>query len=83
MPLDDALVLIGKKFEEYAREIREKGSATGPRGVEDFLPPTPQIHYLLNLLCDNRFLNIDELDRVISYLNDRRKRLLEKRGKCT
>ena len=80
MPLEDALTMIGKKFEEYVREIRERGSAGGARGPEDILPPTPHVHYLLNLLVDNRFLSIDEIDSVISYLNERRKRLEEKRG---
>lgn len=81
MPLDDALGLIGKKFEEYVREIRERGTAGGSRGTDDFLPPTAHVHYLLNLLVDNRFLNADELDSVINYLNERKRRIVSKRGK--
>ena len=81
MPLEDALALIGKKFEEYVREIRERGTAGSTRGAEDILPPSSHVHYLLNLLTDNRYLSIDEIDSVINYLNERRKRLVEKRGK--
>ena len=81
MPLEDALALIGKKFEDYAREIRDRGTSSGSRGAEDIFPPSSHVHYLLNLLIDNRYLSIDEIDSVINYLNDRRKRLVEKRGK--
>ena len=81
MPLEDALALIGKKFEEHVREIRERGTAGSARGAEDILPPSSHVHYLLNLLTDNRYLSIDEIDSVINYLNERRKRLVEKRGK--
>ncbi len=106
MPMDDALVLMSKKFEDYRRElVREKAapppvapspaahvpppapvaaaaSRPTPSVPDDFLPPSPQIHYLLNLLSDNRFLNVEELDSIISYLSDRRKRLVEKKGEC-
>ena len=51
--------------------------AVGSRG---YFATTAHVHYLLNLLVDNRYLNIDEIDSVISYLNERRKRLEEKRG---
>ena len=81
MPLEDALALIGKKFEEYVREIRERGTAGSARSAEEILPPSSHVHYLLNLLTDNRYLSIDEIDSVINYLNERRKRLVEKRGK--
>ena len=80
MPLDDALILVGRKFEEYIQDIRAKSAPPpvvprtgGPPGSQDFLPPDGQVHYLLNLLADNRFLTLEELDKVISYLNERRK----------
>ncbi len=80
MPLEDALILVGRKFDEYIQDIRAKSApapavprAAGPPGSQDFLPPDGQVHYLLNLLADNRFLTLEELDKVISYLNERRK----------
>ena len=47
---------------------------------EDFNPPDHDTAYLLNLAADNRFLTLEELNKVIRYLNDRRDRLAAKQG---
>ena len=81
MPLDDAIVLIARNFEAYMLELREKATATvvapAPAPKKDFVPPDQHTVYLLNLLADSRFLTVDELDRVISYLQTRRHQLAE------
>jgi len=87
MPLDDALKLIASSFEKYIQAQREKvqgGAVAGvppaapgaPAPPPPFLPPTADISYLLNLLADNRQLTIEELEKVIAYLSERKDKLL-------
>ena len=89
MPLEDALKLIVRTFEAYIQEIREKATAPPPappppaparRDTPEFLPPDEHTAYLLNLLADNRILTLEELERVIGYLEKRRKVYLEQKG---
>ncbi|XP_071091917.1 nuclear receptor coactivator 5-like [Haliotis cracherodii] len=42
-----------------------------------FLPPSKEVSYLLNLLADNRQLTLEELDKIIMYLRDRRDKMIE------
>lgn len=42
-----------------------------------FLPPSAEISYLLNLLADCRHLTLQELDKVLDYLQERKRELLE------
>ena len=82
MPLDDAIVLIARNFEAYMLELREKATApvVAPTPVapkKDFIPPDQHTVYLFNLLADSRFLTVEELDRVISYLQSRRHQLAD------
>ena len=48
--------------------------ATGT-GDPAFVQPDKHTHYLLNLLADNRILTLEELDTVMDYLQERRKKL--------
>ena len=96
MPMEDALSLVSRNFETYVQELREKATATpapvravvpapGPPGpakaaMSDFIPPDAQMSYLLNLLADSRQLTVEELDKVIQYLRDRRDRIIESQG---
>ena len=77
MPYEDALTLVAKNYEEYRKKKAESkaGSSTG-----DFLKPDQSQAYLLNLLADNRFLTVEELNTVIKYLTKRRDLLIEKEG---
>ncbi|XP_048752410.2 nuclear receptor coactivator 5-like isoform X3 [Ostrea edulis] len=94
MPVDDALTLVGRSFETYVQTAREKTAAAAPppergapaapptaRAPPPFLPPGPDITYLLNLLADNRQLTIEEIDKVIGYLRERRDKLYETEGR--
>ena len=76
MPLDDALSLITRNFDDYDKARREKSAE---RGVA-VKTPDPEITFLLNLLADNKFLKIDELNKVIRYLSERRDGLIIKEG---
>lgn len=101
MPLEDALGLMGRDFEEVRDKIAKgKGLGISPappaptapaapvpspsaaarvpaNAASDpaFVPPSKHTHYLLNLLADNRILTLEELDNVMDYLSERRKKL--------
>ena len=93
MPLNDAIALIRRSFEQYVETLREKANAASgssakgaPAGAQGgaalgasrvFLPPTQEVTYLLNLLADNRALTADELSQVIRYLEERRDKLID------
>ena len=78
MPYDDALTLVGKNYDEYRKKKAESSAKSGGSG--DFLKPDQSQAYLLNLLADNRFLTIEELNTVIKYLTQRRDLIIEKEG---
>ncbi|GFN77973.1 nuclear receptor coactivator 5 [Plakobranchus ocellatus] len=92
MPMNDAIELIGRSFEEYVDTLREKAKAASAASsaIDDtpkpdtftsasrvFLPASSEVAYLLNLLADNRALTISELGDVIQYLKDRRDKLID------
>lgn len=85
MPLDDAIMLIGRSFEKYVEGLREKAKAAAtplvataaPISTRVFLPASAEVAYLLNLLADNRALTVDELNTVIKYLQERRDKLID------
>ena len=75
MPLDDALELVASNFEEYnAERVRREKSEYS------FKMPDAEEAHLLGLLADNKYLKIEELNRVIRYLSDRRDALIVKAG---
>lgn len=90
MPLDDALAFIGRNFDRYIqdmRERRERGSVRpARRSISPSHIPAPTssvdltLPQLLNLLADGRQLTIPEIDRVISFLQDMRDRLAKEAG---
>ncbi|XP_052229376.1 nuclear receptor coactivator 5-like isoform X2 [Dreissena polymorpha] len=84
MPMEDAMKLIATSFEKYIQTQREKvaGGGSGVPGATPavpaqppFLPPSADVSYLLNLLADNRQLTIEELEKVIGYLIERKEKL--------
>jgi len=82
MPVDDAITLITRSYDKYMLERKERAEAGFPPGLPppggppipelNFLPASPRVQYLLNLLADQRFLTAAELTTVIEYLVDRR-----------
>lgn len=42
-----------------------------------FLPPSSELSYLFNLLADCRYLTLQELDKVLNYLNNRKHEFLQ------
>jgi len=95
MPVEDAITLISRSFEQYMQTAREKSTGVPPVAASavsspppperatsaPFVPPNQDISYLLNLLADSRQLTIEELEKVIVYLRERRDKLLEADGR--
>ncbi|GFS04882.1 nuclear receptor coactivator 5 [Elysia marginata] len=92
MPVNDAIALVGRSFEEYVDTLREKAKAvsTASSGVDSsartttaaatnqgFLAASSDVSYLLNLLADNQALTISELNEVIEYLKRRRTKMID------
>jgi len=86
MPVDDAVTLITRSFDKYMLDRRERTEGLGaggsraaglppPSNGQNFLQPSQQIQYLLNLLADRRHLTAPELTSVIDYLMERRRQL--------
>ncbi|XP_013421667.1 nuclear receptor coactivator 5-like isoform X2 [Lingula anatina] len=78
MPLDDAMSLVARNYEQYLKELRAKAPVPPPK--VDFTPPDPSIAYLLNLMADGRQLTLEELEKVLKYVKERRDQMLPKRG---
>ena len=74
MPLEDALNLVDRSFQQFIKD--EKAKAKDPSNNYKHLPPGEQMQYLLNLLADNHYLSVDELTKVITYLEDRKKKVI-------
>ncbi|KAL3859733.1 hypothetical protein ACJMK2_009931 [Sinanodonta woodiana] len=90
MPLEDAMSLILRSHDQYLQAAREKSATQAlptPRPQAPavpsipFIPPGAETSYLLNLLADNRQLTIEELDKVIIYLKERKEKLMEVEGR--
>lgn len=92
MPMNDAIALVGRSFEEYVDILREKAkatssatssidssakSATATNTTQGFLAASTDVVYLLNLLADNQALTISELNEVIEYLKRRRSKMMD------
>ena len=93
MPLNDAVALVGRSFEEYVDTLREKAKAatattsssdsstrattTASTLTEGFLAASSNVAYLLNLLADNQALTVPELEDVIQYLKQRRSKMMD------
>lgn len=92
MPLDDALAFIGRNFDRYIqdmRERRERGPSTGPKSRRSISPsqiPPPAssmdltLPQLLNLLAEGRQLTVPEIDRVVDFLQRMRETLGREAG---
>ena len=94
MPLDDAIDLVVSSFESYIQSQREKasapavattaaapGSATARAAPPPFIPPSSDVSYLLNLLADNRQLTVEEIEKVVDYLQERKNKMLVAEGR--
>ena len=78
--------LVASSFEKYIQTQREKvagppaappaAAAAPAAALPPFLPPPADVSYLLNLLADNRQLTLEELDKVIVYLTQRKNKLV-------
>ncbi|XP_072488480.1 nuclear receptor coactivator 5 isoform X7 [Notamacropus eugenii] len=64
-----------KMADEAIMQERERAAATPmEEGVRGGHPPA--IQSLLNLLADNRYLTAEETDKIITYLRERKERLI-------
>nr|KAG5707999.1 hypothetical protein BaRGS_025137 [Batillaria attramentaria] len=70
-PVDCEIIIMNAQLRDYAdlleRRLKNVNLLT-------------EISYLLNLLADNRQLTVEELDKVIMYLKERKDKLLEAEG---
>ncbi len=115
MPLEDAMGLIGRNFDRYMQNLRDKSGLPPPAApigqsraaAPQVSPPNRQggppqsgggptasisssmapasgveltIPQLLNLLADGKQLTIDELARVIEFLQELRQRMIRDQG---
>ena len=91
MPFDDAMSMLAINFDQYVRDQKEKLTsvpvvpapapvAVPSREPPSFKPPDHHMHYLLNLLADKRYLNLEEIDQVLKYLQERRADIIAQRG---
>lgn len=84
MPMEDAMKLVASSFEKYIQTQREKvagpPASSAQSALPPFLPPPADVSYLLNLLADNRQLTVEELDKVIDYLRQRKEKLVGTEG---
>ena len=90
MPLDDAVELVVSSFETYIQSQREKAAAPPAAAAVPgatraapvpFVPPSSDVSYLLNLLADNRQLTIEEIEKVVDYLQERKNKMLIAEGR--
>ena len=81
MPLDDALSLVSRSFDKFLQaekeKVKEKSKSTT---VSASLLPPKDIVYLLNLLADAQQVTVEEIDKVMAYLNERKDKMLEAAG---
>ena len=92
MPMNDAVALVGRSFEEYVDKLREKAKAAtsttsssesaakvtaAATTSQAFLAASSDVAYLLNLLADNQALTVSELEDVIEYLKRRRSKMID------
>ncbi|MGH0180645.1 UNVERIFIED_CONTAM: hypothetical protein FKN15_004655 [Acipenser sinensis] len=86
MPIQDAMVLVAhnydlfkvenrdKEREEIARKAAKMADEVLMREHEREGPPI-SLQPVITLLSEGRYLTLDEMDRLISYLRDKRERL--------
>ncbi|XP_029641667.1 uncharacterized protein LOC115216451 isoform X2 [Octopus sinensis] len=77
MPLADAMNLVARNFERYLQQMKEESNSSKPAPTQVFDPPSFEIRYLLDLLADSRHLSIEELDKVLLYVSNRKKKMME------
>lgn len=65
MPMDDALKMVARTFVQMRQEKRGLGGAGNT-------PIDREIHFILGLLMNGKYLTIPELDRVLNYVQDLR-----------
>lgn len=80
MPFEDAIVMIAQSFTEWKRSLCDDTGPPMPNTPPvsmrpEFIPPDKHLIYLLSLAADCRHLNIEDLDDIIAYMTDRRRRL--------
>lgn len=75
MPLDDALSLISRIFNEFNEAAKKIDVVADSTSAFEFLPPSEKIQSLLRLTLDNQYLAIAELDEILDYFEVRRDRL--------
>ena len=68
MPVDDALQLVQRDFEDYVKQTRR-------RNTREVVPR--DIRNLLLDLLDSRNLSMGDLDKIIKYLKERQSILID------
>uniref|UniRef100_A0A8C4S7T9 Nuclear receptor coactivator 5 n=1 Tax=Erpetoichthys calabaricus TaxID=27687 RepID=A0A8C4S7T9_ERPCA len=87
MPMQDAMMLVAHNYEIFKTENRDKErdeiARKAAKMADDVLMREHEreshpisVQPIINLLSEGRFLNLEELDRLIDYLRDKRERLM-------
>ncbi|MBN3294576.1 NCOA5 protein, partial [Polypterus senegalus] len=91
MPMQDAMMLVAHNYEIFKAENRDKErdeiARKAAKMADDVLMREHEreshpisVQPIINLLSEGRFLNLEELDRLIDYLRDKRERLMRTSG---
>ncbi|XP_023652388.2 nuclear receptor coactivator 5 isoform X1 [Paramormyrops kingsleyae] len=91
MPMQDAMVLVARNYDlfkaEHKDKEREEIAHKAAKMADDVLMREHEreghpisLQPVITLLSESRFLTLEELDRLIDYLRDKRDRLVRSSG---
>lgn len=75
MPLEDALSLVARNFDSYMSERRRPSETRAPVPAPDL-----NINLLLTMVAEGKYVTVNQLGKIISYLEDRQKKQAELEG---
>ena len=86
MPLESAITLISRNYEQWVVNSRNPGQAAESSQAEhrppssDSKQPSDNIVHMLRMVLDGRCLVVEELDEVIAYFQQQRNVMAKAQG---